>query len=173
MMYSSIPGLYPRDANRIPTPVLWQSKISPDIAKCPLGRQVHLCLRTTELLSHTHCWGGLSSWPVPRIIDHVEHLRKEMQILQGIWERKGIWTSCSLSLERGHMPSLCWRQRKINMSPLSVARALLMAPTFTTNCKRCQEPRISPFKEKMAYLNSLTLWRHKLLGETNVSWRDL
>ena len=96
MMFSSVPGLYPWNANRIPTPILWQSKISPDIAKCPLGRQVHLCLGTTELLSHTHCWWGLSFWLIPPIIGHVEHLRKEMQILQGIWERKGIWTSCSL-----------------------------------------------------------------------------
>lgn len=39
--------------------------------------------------------------------------------------------------------------------------------------KHCQESRVSPFREKTGYLNSLTLQRHKLLEKIHVSWRDL
>lgn len=108
-------------------PILWQSKISSKIARCPLERHI-TCGWEPLNYYHTPFVLVVSLWLVPWITGHIEHLRKEMQVMQGIWWKKGFEPYVPFSMVRGHVLSLCWRQRKINMPTLSMAWALLMGP---------------------------------------------
>lgn len=168
-MFSSISDLCSLDANII-LPLNLVVVITRDFFK-------HCQMSSRETKPS---WLGTSYFYTPIVMmASYEQPRGEMQTCKAYCKKGRFWNVCFLSTgERTHAFTLM-RQRKVNKPTVSMAWVFCegiaadSSGFYNRLFKQCQEPQVSPFREKMGYLNSLTLQKHKLSGEIDVSWRDL
>lgn len=139
-------------------PILWQSKISSKIARCPLERHI-TCGWEPLNYYHTPFVLVVSLWLVPWITGHIEHLRKEMHIMQGIWWKKRIWTLCSLFNGKRACAFTLLKTKEDKYAnsfhglSSSDGALLLMALAFTTN-----GPRSAKNQESVHLRKSRGIW---------------